>query len=75
MDTSRNPNFVAMLRCSQKITPHICAINSLLRSSRLREMALAVIPAQDGSAAPSHDRICCVAIFRSRLALLKTLNF
>jgi hypothetical protein len=70
--TSNNPNFVAILRCSKKITPYICAIDTLLRSSRLREMAPAVIPAPDGSAAPCHDRICCVAIFCSRLVLLIT---
>jgi hypothetical protein len=54
--TSNNPNFVAILRCSQKITPYICAIDTLLRSSRLQEMAQAVIPTPDGSAAPCHDR-------------------
>ncbi|MFZ2160968.1 MAG: hypothetical protein WAW02_02005, partial [Sideroxyarcus sp.] len=51
------------------------AIDTLLQSSRLREMAPAVIPAPDGSAAPCHDRICRVAIFCSRLVLLRTLNF
>jgi hypothetical protein len=70
--TTNNPNFVAILRCSQKITPYICAIDTLLRSSRLREMALAIIPAPDGTAAPRHDRICRVAIFCSRLVLLIT---
>jgi hypothetical protein len=65
---SINPILVAMRRCSQKITSYICAIDTLLRSSRLREVALAVIPAPDGSAAPCHDRICCGAIFSSRLA-------
>jgi len=45
-----------MLRCSQKITSYICTIDTLLRSSRLREMVPAVTPALDGSAAPCHDR-------------------
>ncbi|MDP1635751.1 MAG: hypothetical protein Q8L69_13840, partial [Gallionellaceae bacterium] len=49
MATSKNPNFVAILRCSQKITPYICAIDTLLQSSRLREMAPAVIPAPTAS--------------------------
>jgi hypothetical protein len=74
MGTPKNPICVAMLRCEQKITSCICAIDTLLRSSRLREMALAVIPAPDGSAAPCHDRICG-AIFCSRFVWLGKLNF
>ena len=66
MGTSNNPNFVAILRCSQKITPYICAIDTLLRSSRLREMAPAVIPAPDGSAAPCHDRTYAASQFFAR---------
>jgi len=43
--TSKNPNSVAILRCSKNFNAYICAIDTLLRSSRLREMAHAVIPA------------------------------
>jgi hypothetical protein len=75
MGTFQNPIFVAIPRCSQKITSYICAIDTLLRSSRLREIALAVIPAPDGYAAPCHERICGVAIFCSRLVWLRKLNF
>jgi hypothetical protein len=73
--SKKNPNFVAMHRCSQKITLAYSAIDTLLRSSRLREIALAVSPAPTVSAAPRPDRICCIAIFCSRLALLRTLDF
>jgi hypothetical protein len=66
MGTSNNPNFVAILRCSQKITPYIYAIDTLLQSSRLREMAQAVIPAPDGSAAPCHDRTYAASQFFAR---------
>jgi len=52
-----------------------CAIDTLLRSSRLREMALAVIPAPDGSAATCHDRIGGAAKYVPRLAFGRTLNF
>jgi len=74
--TSKNPNFVAILRCSQKNVPYIFAIDTLLQNSRLREMALAVIPAPDVSAAPCHDRIYAAShFFCPRLVLLRTLNF
>jgi len=61
--TSKNPNFVAIPRCSQKNVPYICAIDTLLQNSRLREMALAVIPAPDVSATPCHDRIYAASHF------------
>ena len=61
--TSKNPNFVAILRCSQKNVSYIFAIDTLLQNSRLREMALAVIPAPDVSAEPCHDRIYAASHF------------
>jgi hypothetical protein len=42
------------------------AIDTLLQSSRLREMAQAVIPAPDGSAAPCYDRTYAASQFFAR---------
>jgi hypothetical protein len=56
------------------------AIDTLLRSSRLREMAHAVIPAPDGSAAPRHDRTYASSQFSVRalscleLWIFRTIN-
>ncbi len=75
MDTSKNPNFIPTAALLKNFLASICAIDTLLRSSRLREMALAVIPAPDGFAAPCHDRICGAAEIFSRLAFGRTLNF
>jgi hypothetical protein len=79
MDISKNPNFasirfadclltplVAILRCSQKIAPYICAINTLLRSSRLREMALSGHSRTRRLCPPCHDRTYAASQFIAR---------